>query len=236
MVSNAGGKMLYEEQTNVTKDGWQQFLPAWYHARLSSQPEVESTSPPLEFGPACDLLLPMAYSRSDYASPRPSLKKPSSFWFRSLGSQWPCCREGLAGTQGEDRPPVEEHRGAPPSLQLNAVMWVTPSETAWSRPSYMWSPPHTTELWVAFIVVWSHGNIALRHDEDTQGDNRGCVGSADKDEEECQRREFSSVERKGSFENLKYIDLALNFSYKASRGQMRRWTWYPLKGLSLKIP
>lgn len=53
MVSNAGGKMLYEEQTNVTEDGWQQFLPAWCHAHLSSQPEVESTSPPLESGPAC---------------------------------------------------------------------------------------------------------------------------------------------------------------------------------------
>lgn len=110
MVSNAGGKMLYEEQTNVTKDGWQQFLPTWCHTHLSSQSEVESTSPLLESGPACDLLLPMAYSRSDYASPRPSLKKPSSLQFRSLGSQWPCCREGLAGIQGEDRPPVEEQR------------------------------------------------------------------------------------------------------------------------------
>lgn len=68
---HAGGETLYEEQTSVSKGGWQQLPPPSSFRRLSSHPEVETASS-LE---SRDLLLPTE-SSSEALSSRPGPEKP----------------------------------------------------------------------------------------------------------------------------------------------------------------
>lgn len=102
---HAGGETLYEEQTSVSKGGWQQHPPSSFR-RLSSHPEVETASS-LE---SRDLHLPTE-SRSEALSSRPGPEKPHRFCFCSLGSQRHRCTGSFTVCTSLDLIP-------PPSLLL----------------------------------------------------------------------------------------------------------------------
>lgn len=191
---------LFTKRANQRHEKWRAvILPHLVHACLSCPPEV-SMSLPSESGLACDFLLPMEYSRNDYASSRLSLKKSGSFCFCSLGSQQPCCRV-LARIPKEDRPPVEgghveEHWSTPIKLsdecqhECRHVSDPTWKHMKKDQPR-LWRPAQAAKLWIAFPVGLSLGNTAQRHNEGTKGDNQDHKGSGEEDYGECQRSEFS---------------------------------------------
>lgn len=106
-VSNAGGKVLHEEQTNVSRDGWQELFPSGTCPLvLPSRGESISPSPNLSWPVTCF----DQWNAAEVTACSRSSLKPSSFCFallegssRAVEKFWLDCYVREATSRGRPR-------------------------------------------------------------------------------------------------------------------------------------